>query len=122
MLTELYEALALHLAALDAPVYLADCVPAGTMFPYITAEVDAPCSPAEEGRITLTLWCLGSAANKDRLRLGDELLSLLPADGSHMQTRSGTALLRMDSPTKCLRSSEALGLRMTWSLHCYPAA
>ena len=122
MLTELYEALALHLAPLDAPVYLAECVPPDTLFPYVTAQVAAPCTPAEKGRITLTLWCLGSAANSDRLHLGDALLSLLPAEGLHMPMKSGFALLRMDSPAECLRSGDALGLRMTWSLRCYPHA
>ncbi len=122
MLTVLYEALALHLAALDAPVYLADCVPPGTLFPYVTAEINAPCTPAEEGAIALTLWCLGGTANADRLRLGDELLALLPPAGMHMQTGSGTALLRMKAPAETLRSGDALGLRMTWSLRCYPDA
>lgn len=122
MLTELFEALSSQLAGLGAPLYLADCVPAGAAFPYLTAAMSVPLSPGEAGALTLTLWCHGDAANTERFRLSELLAERLPARGIHLSLTGGTCTLRLKAGPTPVRSQEALGMKTVWALRCYPSA
>lgn len=122
MLTELYQALSAQLSALDAPLYLTDCVPAGAAFPYLTAAMSVPLTPGEAGALTLTLWCHGDTANAERFRLSEALAEQLPARGFRLALKDGTYILRLKAGPTPIRSQEALGVKTVWTLRCYPAA
>lgn len=122
MLTDLYQALSARLSGIGAPLYLADCVPAGTAFPYLTAAMSVPLSPGEAGAITLTLWCHGDAANVERFRLSEMLAEQLPARGIRIVLTGGACTLRLKAGPTPVRSQEALGMKTVWALRCYPSA
>lgn len=120
MLTSLYQALVSHLAALEVPVYEADCVPQGQTFPYVTMHAEPSALPDQPGQLTLTAWCCGESAHADRLLLGDKLLQLLPGRGTALAFTGGKATMRMTSDHAVpLRSGEALGIQLTWELRCF---
>ncbi|MGN0753677.1 MAG: hypothetical protein ACI4ME_04390 [Aristaeellaceae bacterium] len=121
MLTSLFRAICDHLTPLGVPVYLADCVPDGAAFPYITANIAAPLAAHTAGAVTLTLWCAGDQANAQRLSQVDELLALLPARGIPLTTAAGVITLRQTGGARCLRESGALGIKTVWKLCCFPA-
>lgn len=121
MLTKLYQALARQLTPLDLPIFLADCVPEGAIFPYLTAAISPSAHPGGAGELILTLWCRGGAANADRLRLTDTLLELLPARGIRLPLEPGMATLRLKS-SDCTHSKDALGMQLAWTLRCHPAS
>ncbi len=120
MLTSIYHALYEHMARLGLPVYLADCVPVTTAFPYITAKIAAPLAPHASGSVTLTFWSLDAQTNSHRLFQVDQLLTMLPARGLRLETEMGALVLRQEGGTLCVRESAALGLRTVWKLHCFP--
>ena len=122
MLSNLYQALVSHLSGLEAPVHQADCVPRDAAFPYVTMTLDAPPAPGSPGQATLTIWCLGDGAHAQRLRLADALLALLPARGLYLSLPEGAVTLRMNPSAlaRPLQDGEALGLRLTWELQCFP--
>lgn len=121
MLMSLYQALLQKISPLNLPVYLADCVPEGTGFPCIVLDIAAPAQPAEDGKVTLTIWCRGNTANHDRLRLMERLLMHLPARGTHLALDSGAVTLRMNDSVTCVHSKDALGVKTLWTLHFYPS-
>lgn len=121
MLTELYQALTTWLSGFDAPLYLADCVPAETAFPYLTASMSVPLSSGEAGALTLTLWCHGDAANTERFHLSESLAEHLPARGFRIALKDGTYTLRMKAGPTHVHSQEALGMKTVWTFRCYPA-
>lgn len=121
MLTSIYQALASHLSRLRIPVCLADCVPEGTAFPYVTAKIDAPMTAGSAGSLTLTVWCKGSSAHTDRVSHTDSLYSLLPPRGAFLTTDTGALLLRQTSAAQCVQDSVALGMQSQWELHFYPS-
>lgn len=120
MLNELLEALCTHLSALDMPVFLADCIPNGVGMPYLAMELSLPVRPADPGKVTLTMWCLGGSAHAERVRLGDELLALLPARGICLRLAEHSVTLRPTGSVSTLRSGAAVGLRLTLVLGCVP--
>lgn len=122
MLIELYQALSARLSGFDAPLYLADCVPAGTTFPYLTAAMSVPLSAGEAGALTLTLWCSGSTANTERFRLSEVLSEHLPARGFRLALTDGAYTLRLKAGPAFISSQEALGVKTIWTLSCCPAA
>lgn len=120
MLTELFRALSALLSNLNAPLYLADCVPTGAAFPYLTAAFSAPLSAGETGALTLTLWCCGDSANAERFRLTETLAEVLPARGIRIPLTGGAYTLRLKSGPTFISSREALGAKTVWALRCYP--
>lgn len=120
MLNELLEALCTQLAPLDMPVFLADCIPNGVGMPYLAMEIALPMRPADPGKVTLTLWCSGGSAHAERVRLGDELLGLLPAHGICLRLAEHSVTLRPTGSISTLRSGAAIGLRLTLALGCVP--
>ncbi len=121
MLTSIYRALYHHLKQLGQPVYLADCVPEGAAFPYITAKIAAPLSPRAAGSLTLTCWSLDDQPRVQRLALANQLLNLLPARGLRLETDTGTIILRPEGSALCVRESAAQGMQTVWKLQCFPA-
>ena len=121
MLTSLYEALVQKLSLMNLPVFLSDCVPEGTGFPCLTLEIAAAPLPREAGRVAMTIWCRGEAANQNRFRLMEELLDYMPARGFRVALNSGSAILRMNESAACVRSKDALGVKTLWTLHLYPS-
>ena len=112
MLSDFIQAVIARLATVDAPVYLADCVPADVPGPYITLAATLP------GTLTLTLW---HRDNAGRIALAEEVAALLPARGTYLTLPSGAAILTGGSST-FLREGPLPGLRMVWKLRCFPAA
>ncbi len=121
MLTSIYRALFHHLKQLGQPVYFADCVPEGTVFPYITAKIAAPLNSRANGSVTLTFWFLDDQPYKQRLAQADQLLQLLPTRGLRLETEQGAILLRPEGSALCVRESAAQGVRTVWKLQCFPA-
>lgn len=121
MLTSLFQALISQLSPLDMPVYLVDCVPDGTAFPYVAAEVQPSLTGQDSGALTLTLWSHCDAANAERLAQADSLLSLLPARGVRLSLEEGALLLRLKEPAVCVQDSAARGLRTVWQLTFIPS-
>lgn len=122
MLSSIFSALHKRLAQAGLPVYLADCVPSATPFPYCTAAIAAPLIPGNAGRLTLTFWSSNDQANAHRLYQTDLLLEQLPARGFCLETNAGRVVVRMAGSTVCLRESAAQGVRTEWTLHFIPAA
>lgn len=122
MLTSIFETLCAHLSQLHLPVYLADCVPEGAALPYVTAEIAPPLVPGEKGRLTLTLWQQGSAANAERLSQADVLLTLLPPRGAWLSGDAGALILTGEDAARCLQSGPLLGVQARWALYFIPAA
>ena len=120
MLKTMYKALTEYIAKANLPVYPADCVPDDATFPYITLAIDAPLNAASEGRVTLTLWCLGTSAAEDRSLLCDTLLAMVPPRGLWLSTANETLLLTMKHPAQALQEKTALGMRILWTLRRYP--
>ena len=121
MLSELFRALSALLSGLDAPLYQADCVPAGAAFPYLTVTMSTPLTPDAAGALTLTLWCHGDAANTERFRLSETLAEHLPSRGLRLSLPSGACTMRLKSGPTPLCSQEALGMKTVWALRCYPS-
>ena len=122
MLTSLYKALLTQLEPLAMPVFLTDCVPQGSCFPYMTAQILAPLSAGDAGQIKLTIWCCADTPNAERLLRTDALLALLPSRGLRLTLPDGAALLRRTGTTLSVRDDIALGLQTTWQLQYYPHA
>lgn len=120
MLTSICRALNERLSQLGVPFYLEDCVPPGTSFPYITADVRAPLAPHANGRLTLTFWCQGDTASSHRLSQADLLLKQFPARGLRLETASGAAILRQEGGAVCVREAAAQGVKITWKLQFFP--
>ncbi|MBQ2931072.1 MAG: hypothetical protein IJD99_12760 [Clostridia bacterium] len=121
MLTSIFQTLTTHLAPLDLPVHLADCVPAGTAFPYLTADVQPALTSQHSGTLTLTLWAHGNAANAERLTRMDQLWALLPPRGIRLATDSGALLLRLKSPAACVQDDDARGMQTVWHITHIPS-
>lgn len=120
MLTGLYQALCERLAPLQLPLFEPGCVPQGQTFPYMTLAEEIPAAAGLSGSLTLTLWCCGARAHADRLTLADQALALLPGDGLRLETAAARLLLLPGDGARCLRSAEALGLQLHWTLKCFP--
>ena len=122
MLTRIFRALTSHLAKFGVPLYLADCVPSGTKFPYLTLDIQPPASAQEEGLLTLTYWCTGDLANTQRLTQMDALSSLLPPRGLWLSMTGGAIVLRPLDQVKCVTEATAQGVQEKWKLLCFPSA
>lgn len=120
MLKTIHRELSEYVAGLGLPVYPADVVPDDAVFPYITLAAEIPLTPAQSGRVTLTLWCCSGAAHADRLTWGDMLLTLLPPRGIWLDTGYETLLLTPEKASQPLKEKTALGLRTSWKLQRYP--
>lgn len=118
MLTEIYQELLTRLSRSRIPAYLADCVPEGAEFPYITAKIDVPLTPGAEGSLTATLWYSGANANSKRI---SGMGSLLPNRGAWLATTAGTLTLLPDSPMACVQDGSLLGMQGRWKLRFYPS-
>lgn len=121
MLTSIFRALCEHMAPLGLPVYLAQCVPSDAAFPYITAKISVPLSTHATGAVTLTLYAPGDQPHSRFVSLADELLTLLPAHGFHLDTDACALALRQEGGAMCVREGAALGVRGVWKLRCFPA-
>ena len=121
MLNSIYRALVSHLSRLRIPVYLADSVPQGAAFPYITATIEAPLTADHAGTLTLTVWCTGGSANSMRLSHTDALYSLLPCRGACLNADTGSILLRQSGTAACVQDASALGMQSRWTLRYIPA-
>ena len=122
MPSSIFSALHKRLAEAGLPVYLADCVPPATPFPYFTADIAAPLIPGNAGRLTLTFWSANDQTNAHRLYQTDLLLEQLPARGFCLESSAGRIIARMAGSTVCLRESAAQGVRTEWTLHFIPTA
>lgn len=120
MLTDLCMALVNHLSTLGAPVYLADCVPEGASFPYVTLDFAPSLDLCAEGTLAVTAWAAGDTANADRLVLAGDVLRLLPARGIRLASPTGAALIRQKGGVACVRESEARGVRMVYRVQAIP--
>lgn len=110
MLSDFIQAIIAHLTPVNAPVYMADCVPADIPGPYITLAATLP------GTLTLTVW---HRDNAGRIALAEEIVSLLPARGTYLTLPAGAAILTGTSST-FLKEGPLPGLRMVWKLRCFP--
>ena len=119
MMHPLLRALTEYLSDSGLPLYLADCVPQGQPFPYLTADATLPCTGEKRGRITLTLWCAGSGANAVRLVLHDSLMQYFPRRGLCLSTDAGLAVLRPGS-VRFVQQDAALGLETALDVHFFP--
>lgn len=113
------QALIEYLADFGLPVHLADTVPQGLAFPYLTAAVSMPCAPGSKGCITMTLWCAGGIANTSRLMLHDTLMQYFPHRGLPLETQGGLAVIR-PGMTECVQQGAALGVRTTLDVRFFP--
>lgn len=121
MLSTIFAALNRHLAKAGLPLYLEDCVPPASPFPYCTAGIALPLTPQAPGRLTLTCWCADNQAHTHRLHQAELLLAQLPGRGFHLDTPAGRLVARMDGNARLLRESAAQGIRIEWVLHFFPA-
>lgn len=122
MLISLYQALALHLAALQLPLFQEGCIPQGQCFPYLSMTLDVPPAPDIPGTLSLTVWCAGSAAHQQRLALAEQLLEALPARGVRLEIPQGCAVVHAGSrAAQCVGDAGCLGARLTWKLSFFPA-
>ena len=121
MLSSIFAALYRHLAKAGLPLYLEDCVPTATPFPYCTAAITLPLTPQASGRLTLTCWCADNQAHTHRLHQAELLLSQLPGRGFHLDTAAGRLVARMEGSMKLLRENTAQGIHTEWVLHFFPA-
>lgn len=110
-----------HLAALELPVYLADCVPAGAPFPYLTAEMQPALALQNSSTLTLTLWAHSSTSNAERLTRMDQVWALLPPRGIRLATGTGVLLLRLKSPVACVQDEDARGVQTVWHITHIPS-
>lgn len=110
MLSDFIQAIIAHLASVNMPVYMADCVPADVPGPYITLTAALP------GTLTLTIW---HPDNAGRIILAKEISDLLPARGTYLSLPSGAVILFGGSSTFC-KEGPLPGLRMVWKLRCFP--
>lgn len=108
MMQGVIRALTDELSPCGLPLYLADCVPQGQPFPYLTAAAALPLTGNRQGSITLTLWCAGPSANMTRLVLHDALMQYFPRRGLCLMTDDGLAVLRPGT-SRCVQQGEALG-------------
>ena len=122
MLSSIFSALHQRLARVGVPVYLSDCVPPATPFPYFTADVAVPLTPRDAGRLALTFWSANDQANAHRLFQTDLLLEQLPARGFCLDTSAGRVILRLEGSAVCLRECTAQGVRTEWTLRFIPSA
>lgn len=116
MLSEFIQAIITRLSGVNAPVYQADCVPAGTAAPYITLSAAAPLSETA-GALTLTIW---HSTNAGRIALAEQLCALLPGSGLPLALPAGNAILTGGSAA-FLQEAPLLGVRMVWKLRFFPA-
>lgn len=121
MLSSIFTALHRRMAQAGLPLYLEDCVPPATPFPYCTAAVALPLTPQGNGRLTITCWCADDQAHTHRLHQAELLLAQLPGRGFHLDTAPGRLVARMEGSARLLRESAAQGVRTEWTLHFYPA-
>lgn len=121
MLSHIFSALHAQLSRLPYPVYMADCVPEGAAFPYITAEIAAPLTPAATGSLILTLWTKSSTAHYERLTHAETIHSLLPLRGAWLAAATGSILLTGDGPVRCVQDGPLLGAQSSWTLRFYPS-
>ena len=121
MLSHIFSALHARLARLPYPVYMADCVPEGAAFPYITAEIAAPLTPAATGSLSLTLWTKGGNAHYERLTYAETIHNLLPLRGAWLAAETGSILLTGDGPVRCLQDGPLRGAESRWTLRFFPS-
>ncbi len=122
MITAVIRTLMDYLGDCGLPLYLADCVPQGLSFPYLTAEVTAPFTQAGRGEFTLTLWCSGSIANLARMTLHDSLMQYFPARGLCLEMDEGRAIIRPGGAAKCVQDGEARGISTRMDVRVFPHA
>lgn len=122
MLSSIFSALHQRLVRVGVPVYLADSVPPATPFPYFTADIAAPLTSKDGGRLTLTFWSANDQANAHRLFQTDLLLEQLPPRGFCLESSAGRIIVRMEGSAVCLRENAAQAVRTEWTLHYIPAA
>lgn len=122
MLT-LQKALLSHLSPLNLPVYLADCVPERTAFPYMTMEMKRGGGFPADGNVALTLWCRGAEANTQRAELAGALHALFPDCGTVLTLPNGAAALypSAESALAHAASQDARGIRFRLTLRLYAA-
>ncbi len=120
MLT-LQQALLSHLSPLGLPVYLADCVPERTPFPYVTMELSCGGGFPADGDVALTVWCRGAEANLQRAELAASLQALFPDSGAVLTLQNGTAALypSAESALTHAASQDARGSRFRLTLRLY---
>lgn len=120
MLT-LQKALLTHLSPLALPVYLADCVPERTPFPYVTMALNCGGGFPADGDVTLTLWCRGAEANLQRASLAASLQALFPDGGTVLTLENGAAALYPAEANALAHaaSQDARGLRFRLALRLY---
>lgn len=119
MMQAVIRALTEYLTGCGLSLYLADCVPQGLAFPYLTAEVSLPCTGNQQGSVTLTLWCAGSMANTTRLLLHDSLMQYFPPRGLPLMTDEGLAVLR-PGRVQFVQQGTARGLETRLDVHFFP--
>lgn len=117
---ELIRALTARLDGSAVPLYLADSVPENTPFPYMTAEVVAPCRMGLPGSIRLTLWSAGPNVNLARMILHSTLTQYFPARGFVLDCATGRYVLRPETST-LVQSGEARGICSPVEVLYYPA-
>jgi hypothetical protein len=121
VLSHIFSALTNRLSRLPYPMYMADCVPEGTAFPYVTAEIAAPLTPDAEGSLTLTVWTKGSTAHSERITHAETLHQLLPLRGAWLAAATGTITLAGDGPIRCVQDGPLLGAESRWTLRFFPS-
>ena len=100
-------------------MHLADCVPQGASFPYLTAAASLPCAGDGQGHIDLTLWCAGPLANTSRLMMHGTLMQYFPHRGLTLQTDEGLAILRPGTVT-LVQEGAAIGIRTALDVRFFP--
>lgn len=115
-------ALLAHLQNQGMPVYLADAVPQGEAFPYMTVEAEVPLTARDPGHIRLTIWCAGDHANAARFALHTSLVSNFPTRGMCLPTEAGLAVLIPQGEACCVQSGMTRGATLPLSLRLYPTA
>lgn len=117
---DLIRALTARLSGSALPLYLADAVPERAAFPYITAEIIAPCRMGKPGSICLTLWATGPNVNQARMVLNTVLTQYFPGRGLVLTSEAGRYIL-LPEPATLVQSGEARGICSPMEVRFYPA-
>lgn len=116
----LIRALLSYLSPCGLPVYLADAVPEGSPFPYLTMEAASPLTDKEPGSICLTIWCEGNVANTARLVFHTVLTQYFPSRGMCLLTDDGLIALQPQGLVRLVESGPAKGITLPLSCRLFP--
>lgn len=116
---ELIRALTARLSVSALPMYLADAVPESAAFPYLTAEVSAPCRMGKPGSVRLTLWATGPNVNQARMVLNTMMTQYFPGRGLVLAGETGRYIL-LPEPASLVQSGEARGICVPMEVRFYP--